>query len=436
MTTEAQEMPFSETAERHVLGCILLKNSCLDQTEGKILPGDFYLDSNRRIFSRMLAMTAEKKGIDYSTLADSLIQSKELESVGGCNYINHLGEVPRLSNIETYVNTVREKSLIRRFVYACESGARAGLDSDESANSTIARTLETMLSLQTGDNRGHSIQETADDVTVALRKQFDDPDSVDRYYFGLPLLNSITGGLLEEELCIIVGRTAGGKTAFMNQIIAANCRKGKAVRCDSLELSRHAMFKRLLCHISGVSNDIIVKRKLDPLPSERTKIELTAQEIAGWPLTLDDAERGVNVTELIARWRRSVRYEGVGLICVDYLQKVQAPYKSKIDRMTCVSEAIRGFAKDEKVRVIALSQAGRPDKKNENARMSMFDPKESGDIENDAHLLLGIQLPKDLETGLRTRQDEIHVLKQRDGEVASAPVEFFGETYTFKPRFA
>lgn len=436
MKTETERlMPAHVETEKCVLGAIIFKQELYDQA-AELMPGDFSLDSHRKIFYRMQELVAGKMPIDFNFLCDLLGKNRELEIVGGVAYVTSLPDgVPHMKDITPWVRKLKDKSLMRQFIHTANSAMDSGYAQEESARSTIARTIESLLKLQSGDASLVSARDVADEVRAQLKQQFDNPNSLQRYFFGLPLLNQMTGGLLPEELAILIGRTAGGKSALLNQIIAANASKERPVLFFTLELSRRVQMKRLVCHLADVSNDVLIKGRSEPMESERIKIEIALQQIADWPLTFDDADKnGITISELIARARRAARYDGVGMVCIDYIQKVKAPYKTQIDRMTCVSEEIRMLAKDEKIRVLALSQAGRPEQKNENKRLTMFDPKESGSIENDAHLLMGIQLPKD-ENGQRTRQDEILILKQRDGELGSVPVEFFGETYTFKPRF-
>jgi replicative DNA helicase len=121
------------------------------------------------------------------------------------------------------------------------------------------------------------------------------------------------------------------------------------------------------------------------------------------------------------------------MVIVDYMQKISARFKDNRDRMTAISEGLRKLAKEEKIRVIGLSQMGRPDGKNMNARPTKFDPKESGSIENDVHLLISAYRPVD-DHKMPSGADELIICKQRDGESAIEEVEYRGEVYTFVPR--
>ena len=63
----------------------------------------------------------------------------------------------------------------------------------------------------------------------------------------------------------------------------------------------------------------------------------------------------------------------------------------------------------------------------------MFDLKESGDVENDAHLVLFVYRPLDKQKEF-TMEDEIIVAKQREGVLGSAAVVFDSKQLIFLPR--
>ena len=59
-------------AEKTILGAIFLDNAAFDEVYKHILPADFSLDSNRKIFLRMADLKAAGHAIDMVTLAAEL----------------------------------------------------------------------------------------------------------------------------------------------------------------------------------------------------------------------------------------------------------------------------------------------------------------------------------------------------------------------------
>jgi replicative DNA helicase len=78
-------------AEIAVLGAVLLDNAVWPQAAA-LKPSNFYLEANRKIFTRMHGLYAAGKAIDEITLPDELEKQGELESVGGLAYISSLIE--------------------------------------------------------------------------------------------------------------------------------------------------------------------------------------------------------------------------------------------------------------------------------------------------------------------------------------------------------
>lgn len=111
-------LPHNLEAERSILGSLLLNNDLLAQTEHAIKPDDFFLEQNRRIFRRMLWLAAAKQPIELITLTDALANEKELEAAGGPGYVSSLVDgMPRTSSIQTYIEMVKSKSLLRQIIH-------------------------------------------------------------------------------------------------------------------------------------------------------------------------------------------------------------------------------------------------------------------------------------------------------------------------------
>lgn len=99
----------SISAERSILGTILLDNAALRQAAEHLTPGDFRLDAHRRIYARMLELFESSRPIDPTTLGAELDKHGELERVGGYPYINALLDgVPDRPNLTSYIRIVRE----------------------------------------------------------------------------------------------------------------------------------------------------------------------------------------------------------------------------------------------------------------------------------------------------------------------------------------
>lgn len=430
------QLPANVDCERAILGAVLLDNTAYFQA-AILEPENFSLDSHRRIFLRMGELAAAGTPIDFNTLTEQLGRHKEIEAVGGASYVLSVTDgLPRVKNISHHVKIVQDKAILRNLIHSCNRNIAAAYDQQESAQSLVAGTLDDLLGIQAGSTEDpQKLAEFSEGVIERLKRAWNNPGTINRYTLGLPGMTEKVGGLLSEEYAVLMGRTGDGKTGYACQIALENGLKGKPVLFFPLELSKEVMLRRMLCQLSRVSNKVIIKHTYDPTAAEIERVAYAKKLLDECPIYFDDSHK-LTVTQFRAKarqWLRRYAPDGDGLIITDYMQKFVSKYRDMRDKMTEVSEGHRQLALDEKTRVIGLSQMGRPEGKNMNARPTIFDPKESGSIENDAHILLSAYRPVD-EHKMKTHEDELIICKNRDGDSAIEDVTYRGEVYTFVPR--
>ena len=96
-------LPANPDAEKAVLGAILLDNGAYNAAAAMIVSDDFSVDANRRIYQRMIGLRegVPPRPIDFTTLTEELLLSKELEAIGGVSYLSTLTDgIPRSINTE------------------------------------------------------------------------------------------------------------------------------------------------------------------------------------------------------------------------------------------------------------------------------------------------------------------------------------------------
>ena len=134
-------LPSNIEAERSVLGAILLDNAVFNQAIELLRHEDFFLDSHRRIYAKMVSLTERQMPIDLVTLREELECASEFELIGGATYIGSLIDgVPRTDTIEPYAKIVIEKSTRRKLLAAAERIQSIAFDesSDVDADTVVA----------------------------------------------------------------------------------------------------------------------------------------------------------------------------------------------------------------------------------------------------------------------------------------------------------
>src|SRR5450432_2988669 len=117
-------LPANPEAEKAVLGAILLDNAAYNAAAAMITAEDFSVDANRRIYQRMITLREgiPARPIDFTTLTEELLATKELEAIGGVSYLSTLTDgLPRAVNTEHHARIVKDKSVLRRLIHAAHN---------------------------------------------------------------------------------------------------------------------------------------------------------------------------------------------------------------------------------------------------------------------------------------------------------------------------
>ncbi|MEJ2095179.1 MAG: DnaB-like helicase N-terminal domain-containing protein, partial [Gammaproteobacteria bacterium] len=111
--------PHSIEAEIAVLGGVLTDNSVWERVIDRVSEDDFYRKDHRIIFNAIYKLDAQGHPFDVVTVAEWLDNHKLLEDAGGLNYLAALADsASGSSNINTYADIVRKRSVLRQLITA------------------------------------------------------------------------------------------------------------------------------------------------------------------------------------------------------------------------------------------------------------------------------------------------------------------------------
>ncbi len=116
--------PANESAERAILGAVLLDNS-LYAAAGGLDADDFFLKAHKIIYLRIGEMLERGEAVDPVTLIESLRTTKDLIEVGSMPvaYINNLNSetIRYQPAVKDWARIVKAKSLLRQLMGSCSS---------------------------------------------------------------------------------------------------------------------------------------------------------------------------------------------------------------------------------------------------------------------------------------------------------------------------
>src|ERR1035441_5223761 len=150
--TTDKGLPTNPDAERFVLGSIMLDDSFYVQAAGTLEGDDFSLEKHRRIFKRMGELYERGEKIDRVTIANELMKFGELEACDGLSYLVSLDDgLPRIPNLDSYIRIVKDKSVLRRIIFASQHMMNRCLMGEEEPDQILAGAEETFLKLAEGN---------------------------------------------------------------------------------------------------------------------------------------------------------------------------------------------------------------------------------------------------------------------------------------------
>ena len=440
----ADGLPSSVHTEVAILGAMLLDSVAISDATEKLKAEDFSLDSHQRIFRAIVDLMAKGQGIDYLTVQEELARRRELDSIGGPAYLAFLTEgIPRNFNIESYVQIVRDKSLLRQLMGIFHDGGIRAADQSEDAI-TVLGDVEAQLA----DVADSAIQRGLAGIGEIVAGSF---HSIDKLYeqgrevTGLATryteFDKMTSGLQDSELIIIAARPSMGKTAWAINIAQnAAVQDDKVVAVFSLEMSKESLLRRMLA-----SEALVGSRKLQTgsmLREDRGKLMKALERLMDARLFIDDTP-GITLPEMRAKARRLKQQQGqLDLIVIDYLQLMTGTntsgkrgFENRTQEVSSISRGLKALAKEMRVPVLALSQLSRGSEQRAGDKKPLLsDLRESGSIEQDADVVAFIHREEyyDRDNEDVKGQAEIIVAKQRNGPTGSIKLAFRADYTRFE----
>ena len=354
---------------------------------------DFYREDNRTIYSAILNLYNRAEPVDIITLRKELQSMKQLEAVGGLEYIAKLPDkVPTTANIEQYIRIVEEKSALRALLKTANELISLGYDETEEVEDILDMAERKIFDvIQKRNQKGYTpIKDILVDSFTQLEQLYNQKQRITGVPTGFSDLDYLTAGLHKSDLVIVAARPAMGKSAFaLNIATNAAVRANVPVAKFSLEMSKEQMTNRILCSEAMVDSNKVRTGKVED--DDWQKLASASGELSQAQIYIDDTP-GISVMEIRAKCRKMKLERDIGLVVIDYIQLVQGSNKranaSREQEISEISRSLKILAKEINVPVIALSQLSRSVEQRPDHRPMLSDLRESGAIEQDADIVM------------------------------------------------
>ena len=433
MTSELdRKMPFSLDAEQAVIGSVLIDPASLDIVTGIISSDDFYLEEHRSIYSAMQGMYLKSRSIDVVTLVDELVHQGVYDEAGGKEYIRLISEsVPTASNVRDYANIVRDKSVLRALIAACEEVTEAAYTEEEDVQRLVEMAESKIYAIaEQKENKNFvHIKEALVKVYDNLQQLRVNKEEMQGMKTGFSGLDRVLVGMGKSDLVLVGARPGMGKTSFaMNVATSAAKMSHKAVCVFSLEMSVEQLVSRLLSSEALV--DSYALRSGDIQDEDWQKIAHAASDLSECDILIDDTT-GMTVAGMMSKLRR---VKNLGLVVIDYLGLMQSGHRieNRVQEVSEISRNLKLMAKEFQVPVICCAQLSRGPESRTDKRPMLSDLRDSGAIEQDADIVLFLyrdEYYKDQDQPQSTA--EVIVAKNRHGSTGKVEMGWLGRYTKF-----
>ena len=432
-----RRVPWSAEAEQAVLGSCLIDPACLPEVFNAVRGADFYLDRNREIFDTIFHMFTFGMAIDPVTVLDQM-KVRGVFNESSAEYLRELMRLtPTAANVLRYAAIVRDQALLRNVIQVCEETVEAASGGTGEAGDVLDLADNKIYALRQDRIVGGLVpaSQVVQAVYTNLSELAASGQAIPGISTGFRDLDRRLLGLNRGDFVLIAARPGMGKTSIgLNIALNAAKASGKTVAIFSLEMSREQLVTRFLSSEGMIPLTNLLTGNLTDDEWERAAGAASA--IASASIWLNDNPT-LTVAEMNAQCRR---LKNLGLVMIDYLQLMQGSGsgnswagETRTQAVSDISRMMKIMAKELNVPVLCLSQLSRANEQRQDKRPMLSDLRESGSIEQDADVVLGLY-----RDGYYNQESEnpnlteVIVLKNRHGDTGRDYLAWLGEYTAFR----
>jgi replicative DNA helicase len=388
---EIENLPHNAEAEEAVIACCLLNDSPANYNSVTELVSadDFYIHRNQCIFGALGKLADASLPVDEIHLTEQLTRDENLDAVGGVASIySIMDRVETSMQMIHYAKIVKEKSNLRKMNRAYRVATESIMTQSDSAEN-IKHTVDSEVNrIHFTQEKPNDLSSTAEEIKDEFRKMLAGEFVTDALPTHIGKLDQQLGnrGIAPGEVITLAAPTSCGKSALaLNIALKSVTHNNAPCAVFSLEMPQKQLFKRMAQTLAGVN----IKQISDGVISDENmkKVDEAIDQLHSVPLYTSHNVKSAE--DLASQLRKLVDKQGVKLAVIDYLQLI--PFNSgkvgKAEGIANISHKIKQLALELNIGILLLAQVNREGAKREGG-LDIYDLKDSGDIENDADVVL------------------------------------------------
>lgn len=395
---------YSIEAEHGVLGAAMYApQECAEAFE-RLRPSHFHDDIHGRIWEAVLQAT-RRGGMPDPVTVDGLIAAEPgYQALGGMGFLVQLVDKANTWTLTPYIDAIADRASRRAILGLAKDIEARAQDTGEGDADAVLAALERGAAeiAREGASRPH-----AKPVGLGALEMLEAARS-GRFVgtpVGLACIDHVTGGIRQDDVWFIGGRTSMGKSVMGLCLARGIAEQGRGVLMFSLEMPEREVQARLIADIAfdlripengeaggNVRYGDVLKGRGNP--DQWSRAEKAAKALASLPVMVND-QGGLSIEDIRSQALRQTRAwqkAGIqpGAILIDHIGLVK-PAKSRGDSKAAetadVVNELKAIAKQVGAPVIALCQVNRNTESRQDKRPTLADLNWSGAIEQIADFI-------------------------------------------------
>lgn len=383
ITVAEYTIPTSADAELQVLADIFLGGDpgVISMAMERLTDECFATETTRQAWHTIAAMYAAGEPVDASTVLGKIDQGTYVKIIS-------VSSASCGRTAEVHISNLEALAMRRRaYLFAARILQRASSENSVDYLADAPRLLEEIVDGMRSGNGPRKLGDVINSLADQLQEQeqAQKEGRVFKIDTGFPALNENTGGGFGPgQLIVLAARPSVGKTSVMLQMARAAARVCQ-VEVFSLEMTERELAEKILCSTGEITTRNL-DREMDWAAFERA----TAQcERMGLHLNT----RARSLGDICARIRADSHRGICKVAYIDYLGLINDGMPNtmpKAQRIGTVTRALKELARVCEIPIVLLCQLNRGSAEG-NRPPQLYDLRDSGDIEQDADMVIMLQ---------------------------------------------